>query len=767
MRTTGRRHFPLRRIAGALLLAAASFTLTPTLRAAPPTSTPDSPTTETPTADAPAATIDFQRDIRPLLAEHCFECHGPDEAQRQADLRLDLRQAAVADSRSSASQPAVIVPGEPEQSELYRRVSTPEASERMPPPEAGQALLPAEVERLRQWIAEGAQWNEHWAFVAPRQPVTPEVADADWPRSPLDRFVLERLEQSNLQPAPEADRAALIRRVTLDLTGLPPTPAEVDAFLADSSPQAYERVVDRLLASPAYGERMALEWLDAARFADSGGYQGDILRSMWPWRDWVIEAFNRNQPFDHFTIEQLAGDLLPASPQQPQPTQQQRIATGFNRNHRINDEDGIIPEEFRVEYVVDRVETTATVWLGLTLGCARCHSHKYDPISQTEFYEFFAFFNNIAEEGRGHGNSPPLLSLPETPHGSTSVMVMEELEQPRTTHLLIRGAYDRPAEAVSPGIPAVLPALPPNAPRNRLGLARWLVDPQHPLTARVTVNRFWQMLFGTGLVATPEDFGIRGERPSHPELLDFLALQFIDSGWDVKALLRAIVTSATYRQSTLGSPASWQRDPDNRLLSRGPRFRLAAELIRDQALAASGLLVREQGGPSVRPYQPAGLWKELASAHPGAAGFFRRTTKESNSAASVIRSSTSPIRQASALPTGGECSTAWPSSTGSSTSSAPTRRSPPASPSTSWPIGCNRPSPSWPTYRKNRKRCSTSTAPTSCGGAALPTTACSPAGSASEGCGLSNSSTVDGTSIAPSRPSSPANAATPIKPPPP
>lgn len=619
--------------------------------------------------------LDFHRDVRSILAEHCFECHGPDATQREAELRLDIRDGAFADREGAAP----VVPGQPEQSELYRRISTQDASSRMPPPDFGRSLNPDEVERLRQWIAQGARWDEHWAFVPPVRPSIPEVDDANWPRSPIDRFVLAKLEQADLRPSPEADKTTLIRRVTLDLTGLPPTPSEVDAFLADTSPQAYERVVDRLLDSPAYGERMAMEWLDAARYADSGGYQGDILRSMWPWRDWVIEAFNRNLPFDQFTIEQLAGDLL------PNPTRQQRIATGFNRNHRINDEDGIIPEEFRIEYVVDRVETTATVWLGLTMGCARCHTHKYDPISQTEFYQFFAFFNNIAEEGRGHGNSAPLLPLlsedqerqlaelerqlaelerqlaelkPPVAASQTTdasadlqaisaertalekqkalllrsntVMVMEELDQPRTTHILIRGAYDQPGEAVSAAVPAILPELPPNAPRNRLGLARWLVDPEHPLTARVTVNRLWQMIFGTGIVATPEDFGIRGEPPSHPQLLDFLALEFIHNGWDVKGLLRRIVTTATYRQSTQVSPEVWQRDPDNRLLARGPRFRVDAEIIRDQALAASGLLVRQQGGPSVRPYQPAGLWEELASAHreynqSTGAGLYRRS----------------------------------------------------------------------------------------------------------------------------------------------
>lgn len=599
-------------------------------------------------------TLEFHRDVRSLLAENCFHCHGPDANQRQADLRLDDRQHALADRPGGR----ILAAGDPDNSELYRRVSASEPSLRMPPPESNKSLTSDQIQLLRRWIEQGARWDEHWAFVPPQRPEIPEVLDANWPRNAIDHFVLKRLEEEPLRPSPAAEKTALIRRATLDLTGLSPTPQEVDAFLADSSPGAYEKVVDRLLASPAYGERMAMEWLDAARYADSGGYQGDILRSMWPWREWVIEAFNRNMPYDRFTVEQLAGDLL------PNPTQQQRIATGFNRNHRINDEDGIIPEEFRVEYVVDRVETTATIWLGLTMGCARCHTHKYDPLTQTEFYQFFAFFNNVAEQGRGHGNSPPLLPLLDLQQrrrlaeidsrlaalqgeasaadraalqrqkdqlvAANSVMVMEELDQPRQTRVLIRGAYDQPAEAVSPAVPHILPPMPADAPMNRLGLAQWLVDPSHPLTARVTVNRFWQMAFGVGIVGTPEDFGFRGEAPSHPELLDYLARDFIRSGWDVKRLLRKIMTSATYRQSQQASPEWWQRDPDNRLLARGPRFRLAAEIIRDQALAASGLLVRQIGGPSVRPYQPAGLWKELASAHRDygqstGAGLYRRS----------------------------------------------------------------------------------------------------------------------------------------------
>jgi hypothetical protein len=834
-------------------------------------------------AGAPAGEIEFNRDIRPIFADHRFACHGPDAAKRKARLRLDTEAGAHADLGGRRA----IVLGDPRKSELVRRITADDPAERMPPARTGRPLSPAQIERLRGWIAQGAAWQPHWSLIPPRRAAPPAVQRTRWPRSPIDRFILARLEQEGLAPSPEADRETLIRRVTLDLTGLPPTPDEVDAFLADESPGAYEKVVERLLASPRFGERMAVRWLDAARYADTNGYQSDGERSMWRWRDWVIDAYNRGLPFDRFTIEQLAGDLLPS------PTLDQRIATGFNRNHRGNAEGGIIPEEYAVEYVADRVETTATVWLGLTVGCARCHAHKFDPITQQEFYRLFAYFNNVPENGRAvkYGNSPPLLKaptpaqqaelaaverrlaeaerrfqanareladaqarwedrlrtggsydwtiteslqahisgagrfdgkrfvdagnvgafgfddkfslaarvFPERGPGGTilsrmtdaaqadgyavvldgghvqvnlvkrwlddalrvqsehvldperwyhiavtydgsrgagsvklyidgrpeplrilldelnqsfrtaepfrigagngpegrfhgriddvrtytdvltperiaavatpdtitaiaaiprerrsagqaakiracfltehapkeqrrawgemvalrrrrdrlvesfpTVMVMQEMARARPAFVLLRGQYDRPGERVEPRVPACLPPLPQGAPATRLGLARWLVSPDNPLTARVAVNRFWQMLFGTGLVKTAEDFGVQGELPSHPELLDWLATEFVQSGWDTKAILRQIVTSATYRQSARATPALRQRDPDNRLLARGPRLRLSAEMVRDQALAASGLLVERLGGPSVKPYQPEGLWRDLA-----------------------------------------------------------------------------------------------------------------------------------------------------------
>jgi hypothetical protein len=870
-------------------------------------------------AQALPARVEFNRDIRPILADTCFPCHGPDAARRKAGLRLDLEAEALKDRGGRHA----VVAGAPGRSELFRRI-TAANRDRMPPARTGRVLSARQVELVRRWITEGARWQQHWSWIPPTHSLLPVVRNRSWVRNPIDAFILARLEREGMTPSPEADRTTLIRRVTLDLTGLPPTPAEVDAFLADRSPDAYERVVDRLLRSPRYGERMAFPWLEAARYADTNGYQSDGERSMWRWRDWVIDALNANMPFDRFAVEQLAGDLL------PHPTLEQKIATGFNRNHRGNAEGGIIPEEYAVEYVVDRVDTTATVFLGLTMGCARCHDHKFDPIRQKEFYRVFAFFNNVPERGKAvkYGNSPPMILAPtiaqreqlrrleqemaaaearcrklepdlahaqavweaslkrdpapgwtitdglaahyplegdarehtgrgavgrsrdgeaayvagraaafegrrfleagvagefgyldkftlsawiqprtsrgvvvsrmvdveqgegysvglehgklqvnlvkrwlddavrveteeslvparwyhvavaydgsrvargirvylngrpaklrvnlddlnqdfksrepfrigagggpgsrfdgligdvriytrvlsaeeagtlatpqsvaqivalpaarRTPgqaakvracflerfappalgrahrklvalsrrherfvEGLPTTMVMEEMARPRETFVLTRGQYDRPGERVTPGIPASLGTLPEGVPVNRLGFARWLVDRANPLTARVAVNRYWQLYFGTGLVKTAEDFGTQGEWPSHPELLDWLATEFMAPsphggkgsgvrGWDVKALQRLIVTSATYRQSSRLTPILRQRDPENRLLARGPRFRLSAEVIRDQALAASGLLVERLGGPSVKPYQPARLWDELA-----------------------------------------------------------------------------------------------------------------------------------------------------------
>ncbi|MCI0639394.1 MAG: PSD1 and planctomycete cytochrome C domain-containing protein [Gemmataceae bacterium] len=636
-----------------IAVGAASFDVRPNEQAAP----------------SPPTTVDFNRDIRPIFSENCFVCHGPDEEQRKAKLRLDTQEGAFAKLRRGGH---AIVPGKSADSELVYRVTSESPTERMPPPKTDKKLSQQQIDLLKRWIDQGAAYSKHWAFVAPKRPSLPKV-NAAWPRNGIDRFILARLQSEKLQPSPEADRVTLIRRLTLDLTGLPPTPMEVDAFIADKNPDAYEKLVDRLLSSPHYGERMAVDWLDAARFADTHGYHIDSGRDMTRWREWVIEAFNRDLPFDQFTVDQLAGDLLPDA------TLPQKIASGFNRNHMINFEGGAIPEEYLNNYIVDRVNTTATVWLGLTMTCAQCHDHKYDPISQKEFYQLYAFFNNVPESGLdgAKGNAAPLLSLPTKEQKEAlakldteieslaasvkkadaaakeqkdqltrlqkerdklrqlipSTMVMQDIAKPRDTHLLVRGEYNKKAGKVQAGVPAALTPLPKDAPPNRLGLARWLVDPSHPLMARVIVNRYWQLFFGTGLVKTVEDFGAQGELPSHPELLDWLAVEFMqpspvgaapvrkrdsagddnDLSWSTKRLVRLIVTSATYRQSSKVTSALVSRDPENRLLARGPRFRLQAEFIRDQALAVSGLLNREIGGKSVSPYQPAGLWQELHS----------------------------------------------------------------------------------------------------------------------------------------------------------
>ena len=586
------------------------------------------------------AAVDFKRDVRPILADTCYKCHGPDADVRKADLRLDQR-AGVLGEEATAD---LIHQNDADRSELFRRITTSDADDLMPPPETGLKLTSQQVATIRQWIDEGADWpqdDRHWAFIPPVRPEPPDVSASAAILNPIDRFVAARLEANGLAQSSEAGKTALLRRITFDLTGLPPTVDELAAFLAEDSPQAYERVVDRLLASDRYGEHMALPWLEAARYADTDGYQNDRLRYMHVWRDWVLMALNDNMPFARFTMEQLAGDMLPDRDFYTQ------VASGFNRNHRINSEGGSIPDEWIVEYVADRVETVGTVYLGLTLNCSRCHNHKYDPVSQKEFYQLFAFFNSVAEAGLGpnNGNSPPFIPVPKTwPHLSETdnrfvvpdppnvtikqtsvprpqpgkpdtVMVMHELKKPRDTYILRRGLYNQPDKSakIHPDTPASLGSLPEGLPRNRIGLAKWLLDPAHPLTTRVTVNRFWQHFYGTGLVRTSENFGVQGEHPSHPELLDWLATEFIRLGWDMKAFNKMIVMSATYRQSSRLTADKAERDPDNRLLSRGPRKRLTPYQIRDAALFASGLLVEKIGGPSVKPYMPPGLWKSISN----------------------------------------------------------------------------------------------------------------------------------------------------------
>jgi hypothetical protein len=597
--------------------------------------------------DVAPATPRFNRDILPILADNCFQCHGPDEPARKAKLRLDTREGAVAKRRGHAA----IVPGDSAASELIRRVSSQDASDVMPPPSTNKSLKPAQIERLRRWIDAGAPWGKHWAFEPPQRAPLPRVNMADWARNTIDHFILDRLQREGMRPSAPAEPAVLVRRLYLDLIGLPPTPAEVDAFLAESAnakPQAaekaYQALVERLLASPHYGERWARPWLDAARYADSSGFQRDDLRDLWPYRDWVIQALNADMPFDQFTIEQLAGDLLPSA------TLAQKIATGFHRCAPCNVEAGTDQEENRVNQVFDRVNTTAAVWLGLTMECAQCHDHKYDPFTMRDYYALFAYFNRTpqetaflnpkaraalkftgpylplthdlaapADEQEARASDPQTGKQREPRHYERS-LVMQDL-MPRGTHLLKRGQFLDPGERVEPGIPQVLFTLADKAPPNRLGLARWLVRRDNPLTARVQVNRWWQEFFGRGLVATPEDFGVKGDFPSHPELLDWLAVELMEPAstageakprpWSMKHVHRLIVTSATYRQASHLTPAVRARDDQNRFMARGPRHRLDAETIRDNALAVAGLLSRKIGGPPVRPPQPPGLWRKV------------------------------------------------------------------------------------------------------------------------------------------------------------
>ena len=663
--------------------------------------------------------IDFNRQILPILSDACFNCHGPDASTREAKLRLDQREGLF----RTRNDVTVVAPGHPEKSELFFRISSKEEDEVMPPRKASRQLKPAEIELLKNWIAAGAPWGTHWALTPPAKPTPPAVAP-----HPIDAFVRARLAKEKLSPAPAADPAALLRRLSLDLYGVPPTAAELDAFLADKAPGAYERAVDRLLASPRYGERWAWDWLDLARYADTNGFQGDPERTMWPWRDWVVNALNANMPYDQFTLEQLAGDLLPEA------TRDQKLASGFHRNNMFNGEGGRIAEETRVENVFDRVETTATVWMGLTFTCARCHDHKFDPIKQTDYFALYDIFNQMSETGSASGgggrsgaivpvldlstpaeaeavrkaqagidaiakeieafevtkfprpegkpmiDSPAAQRLPgnlpatharpavnrrdlngllealpffrdtepdpdyvkllqkhiaairardRASNNITKVMIMDELPKKRDTFVLNRGNYESKTDVkVLGALPEIfrvaastseptkdrslaLTATDENPPRlNRLDLAKWLISQGNPLGARTAVNRAWQAFFGTGIVKTAEDFGVQSEAPSHPELLDWLATEFVASGWDMKKLHRTIVTSATYRQSSRVTPALHERDPENRLLARGPRHRMPSWMLRDQALAAAGLLNETMGGPSVRPYQPAGIWEE-------------------------------------------------------------------------------------------------------------------------------------------------------------
>jgi hypothetical protein len=621
----------------------------------------------------PTNVVDYQKSIRAILSDNCYHCHGPDEKTREGDFRLDVRESAFASRESGAG----IVPGKPVESLLYQRITSSDPFQKMPPPDSGRKLTAEQVELIRTWIEQGGTWKDHWSFVPPVGVVSPSVKDSSIVHSPIDSFVVARLDKEGLALSPMARTETLARRLSLDLTGLPATWEEVGRLVEDASPDRIDRYVDRLLASPRYGEHFASGWLDAARYSDTNGYQNDGTRTQWPWRDWVIAAFNADMPFDQFVFAQIAGDLKPNA------TTEDRVATGFHRNHPLNGEGGRIPEESRVEYCVDRVDTTATVFLGLTLGCARCHDHKYDPFTRRDYYRLYAFFNSIEEVGgvdRG-GNAAPTVKLPtpeqlarsaeirrqiaelESSMAATSdsskvmeendlkgrveellkrtgvdrlakkrrldqlrtdltnlenqmleTMVLQDLPQPRKTYKLERGLYDKPdlSEELSPGVPASLAKGETSEPANRLALANWLISPEQPLMARVTVNRWWQHYFGIGIVRTVEDFGSQGELPTHAELLDWLAVDWRERGWDTKGLHRQIVTSATYQQSSAATPALLEKDPENRLLSRGPRERLSSQALRDQALALSGLLVDQMGGPGVNPYQPSNVWTDFS-----------------------------------------------------------------------------------------------------------------------------------------------------------
>ncbi|HTL59176.1 MAG TPA: PSD1 and planctomycete cytochrome C domain-containing protein [Candidatus Limnocylindrales bacterium] len=657
--------------------------------------------------------VDFNRDIRPILSENCYKCHGPDDGARKANLRFDQKGEAQKPAKSGR-MPVVV--GAPEKSEMIARITATDPEKHMPPVQSGKKLKPNQIDLLRRWIAEGAPYAMHWAYVKPVRPELPTVNQEDWPHNPIDRFILARLEKEGLPPSPPAEKHLLIRRVSLDLTGLPPTPAEVDQFVNDTSPTAYEELVNRLLSKPTYGEHWARLWLDLARYADSAGYADDPSRTIWTYRDYVIRSFNQNTPFDRFTIEQIAGDLLPDA------TQENRVATAFHRNTMTNHEGGTDDEEFRNAAIVDRVNTTMAVWMATSMACAQCHHHKYDPISQEEYFSFFAIFNNSEDADRddespvlsfftdeqkqqraaleatiapleklfrtptpesteeqlkwerafplqiiwqnaaGLVRHPPYLAqelieysaIPEDVLGiveltadernetqratlsefyranifpglksereafreakrqlaaieQTSVPIMHELEgdKRRKTHVQLRGNFKALAEEVNPGVPAVFPPLPEGVTPDRLALAQWLVSPENPLTARVVANRLWEQIFGTGIVRTVEDFGSQGDLPTHPELLDWLATELVAQGWNIKAFLKELVTSATYCQSSRVTPELQERDPANLLLARGPRYRMSAEEVRDQALFVSGLLSEKMFGPPVRPPQPS------------------------------------------------------------------------------------------------------------------------------------------------------------------
>ncbi|WP_299115046.1 PSD1 and planctomycete cytochrome C domain-containing protein [uncultured Winogradskyella sp.] len=564
--------------------------------------------------------IDYIFHVKPILSDRCYLCHGPDEGTREAGLRFDTKDGAYAALGENKDRFA-LVPGDTTASQMVHRILAKEESKIMPPINSNLSLTDYEKQILVKWIGQGAVWKDHWAFVKPKKPEIPNIFSEN-KNGEIDKFILRKLKEKGLSMSEKASKEKLIRRVYFDLTGLPPSIEAIDTFIKDNGENAFETVIDNLLASKAYGERMAAIWLDVARYSDTHGYQDDLERIMWPWRDWVISAFNRNIPYDQFVKWQLAGDLIPNA------TREQILATGFNRNHKITQEGGVIDEEYRNEYVLDRTNTVSKSLLGLTMECAQCHDHKYDPISQKEYFSFYAFFNKLDEKGRmDYGEIPEpniritqqevkdvltFINMPDSIN-ELDLMVMKDSKPNRKTYILKRGAYDNFGEEVKEGVPQAVLSFTDKYQKNRLGLSDWLFDEDNTLTARVAVNRLWQQIFGIGIVATSSDFGNQGALPSHPELLDWLAETYREEGWDTKKMLKRMVMSQTYQQTTKATPELLEIDPTNKWLARSSREKLTAEMIRDNALAASGLLVDKLGGPSVKPYQPKGLWAETTS----------------------------------------------------------------------------------------------------------------------------------------------------------
>ncbi|MFK7786661.1 MAG: PSD1 and planctomycete cytochrome C domain-containing protein [Crocinitomicaceae bacterium] len=565
--------------------------------------------------------VDYNFHIKPILSDRCFACHGPDEAKRSADLALHTKEGLFAESAENPGQ-FIVVPGKPEESLLYQRITDKDHGKIMPPIESNLELNDSEIELIKKWIEQGAKWKKHWSLISPIAATLPKVDKNAWGQETIDVWTEKGMESVGLTPSEQASPERLLRRLSLDVRGVPPTEEEVKEFIKGNIEENYRNKIQEYLGSVDHAEKLTTWWLDLARYADSHGYQDDLERQNWPWRDWVIHAFNKNQRYDEFVTWQLAGDLIPEA------NLESILATTFNRNHKVTQEGGVIDEEYRVDYVADRTGTFFTAFQGMTMECARCHDHKYDPISQKDFFSSFAFFNMVPENGlAAYGEVPKpnmeitkekvesILSFIHAPDSVLPVrtMIMKDDPNIRKTFVLGRGQYDQPGEEVNPTTPNSILTFEENLPQNRLGLANWLFDKKNPLTARVIVNRVWQLYFGRGIVATPNDMGNQGALPTHPELLDALAYDFMESGWDLRALEKRILLSKTYQQDSKVSEKAKEIDPENIYLSRATQMRLSAEEVRDQVLAVSGLLVKKVGGPPVKPYQPEGLWEEKTS----------------------------------------------------------------------------------------------------------------------------------------------------------